>query len=266
MPAAAVGVIAGARQIVEAVGRQAQHALGEVLAQVGQQGSGATLVEVTIDAELPRRIGHQLGRLVDEAKRTNLGGTAIAHVLPQRERAHRMADEASAMQLQRVDHVVEIARHACRRRAVAGQRRVAAMGAGVPAEHPMVLRQFVDERRPFQVAGGPAVQEDDGGTLLAVAPDMQRFAIVGSEGQGKHDRYGWLVGGRMVARFQRGNTTSGSLRGVGAVLHDPARQRLDMVGNFDEKHGECPSCERTGEADQPFIRVPARLFAQFYLR
>jgi hypothetical protein len=38
--------------------------------------------------------------------------------------------------------------------------------------------------------------------------------------------------------------TSGSPREGGAALHDPARQRLDMVGNFDEKHGECPSCKK----------------------
>jgi hypothetical protein len=43
--------------------------------------------------------------------------------------------------------------------------------------------QIVDERRPFEVAGGPAVQEDDARSGFPVAPDMQQFAVSGGKGQ-----------------------------------------------------------------------------------
>ena len=184
LPAAAIGLVAGTGLVIETMGGEPQHGLGEVLAQFGQQRRGATLAEVAVDAVLPRCVGHQFGRLVDEAQRADLRRTVVANVLPQRQRAHRVADEAGAAQLQGIDQVVEIARHPRCRRDIAACRRMTAVATGIPAKHTMVLGQLMNKRRPFEVAGSPAVEKNQGWAPVTVLPDRQRFAIVGSEAQG----------------------------------------------------------------------------------
>lgn len=58
---------------------------------------------------------------------------------------------------------------------------MAPVAPGVPAPDLVVGAQGGDEGKPFLVAGGPAVEHDDGGAAAAAFRVMDFFAVVGKE-------------------------------------------------------------------------------------
>lgn len=79
-----------------------------------------------------------------------------------------------------VEQIGQIACHAfCGRRCGIAER-VAAMAAGIPAENLVLFLEFAEEGKPLLMAGRPAMQHDERGSLAGNL-DMNLGAVIGNE-------------------------------------------------------------------------------------
>ena len=168
------------RRLVHALANQPQHRLGKVLPQLGHEALVAQGAEIAIDAVRPLRVGEQLRRLVDEDEPRQLRATEITDVLPQGERAHRMADRHHLLQIVILDELAQIARHAGNRRRSAGLQRMPAVAAGIPADHPVTGLEGLEKWIPVAMGGSPAMQQDQR-RPFARGLVVDRLAVVGAE-------------------------------------------------------------------------------------
>ena len=138
------------------------------------------VVEVAVDAVFPGVVGEEPGRLVDDHEVRQALFAKVAQVLPERQRAHRVAGHHGFFEPVVIEQILQVAGHARGRRNALGDEGMAAVAAGVPAKNPVARLEGGQEGVPVAVGGGPAMQQHQ---RRAVAGNLQvdLFAIVGEE-------------------------------------------------------------------------------------
>jgi len=129
---------------------------------------------------LPRCIGEELGRLVDETDLAQLGASSVLNVLLEGQFTHGMTHRADLIQVEVVEEVSEIGSHALDGWRCRGQEFVASVAPGIPAVDPMMAIQRGEKRKPFLMTGSPAMQHDDRRTIAGNL-NMDLFTVVGKK-------------------------------------------------------------------------------------